>query len=56
MTTVLRELLMILACPECKETVPLSEQKNGLIDKSCGLLYPIRNDIPVMLVGEAVKV
>ena len=47
---------MVLACPECKGTVPLSEQKDGLIGKSCGLLYPVRSDIPVMLVDEAVKV
>ena len=54
--TVTRELLMILACPKCKGAVQLSEQNDGLICRSCGLLYPIRSDIPVMLVDEAVKV
>jgi len=54
--TVNRELLEILACPKCKGTVQLNEKKDGLICRSCGLLYPIRNDIPVMLVDEAVKV
>jgi len=54
--TVNRELLEILACPKCKGAVQLSEEKNGLICRFCGLRYPIRNDIPVMLVDEAVKV
>ena len=54
--TVNRELLEILACPKCKGNVQLNEKKDGLICRSCGLLYPIRNDIPVMLVDEAVKI
>jgi len=50
-----KELLDILACPKCKGPVELTEEKNGLICKSCRLLYEIRDDIPVMLIDEAKK-
>ena len=48
-----QELLDILACPQCKEPVRLTEDKNGLICDKCRLLYEIRNDIPIMLIDEA---
>ncbi len=50
-----KELLDILACPKCKGPVELTEEKNGLVCKSCRLLYEIRDDIPVMLIDEAKK-
>ena len=50
-----KELLEILACPKCKEPVTLTETKDGLVCKSCKLLYEIRDDIPVMLIDEAKK-
>ncbi|MDP8234510.1 MAG: Trm112 family protein [Candidatus Saelkia tenebricola] len=48
-----QELLKILACPKCKGDIALLEGK-GLLCKNCKLLYPIRDDIPVMLIDEAV--
>ncbi len=48
-----KELLDILACPKCKGEVILNSSGDGLICKSCRLLYPIREDIPIMLVDEA---
>ncbi|HYQ48639.1 MAG TPA: Trm112 family protein [Thermodesulfovibrionales bacterium] len=54
--TIAPELLEILACPECKGPVQLVQEKDGLICRSCGLIFPVRNDIPVMLVDEAVRV
>jgi len=50
-----KELLEILACPKCKGPVTLTEKKDGLICKTCMLLYEIRDDIPVMLIDEAKK-
>jgi uncharacterized protein YbaR (Trm112 family) len=50
-----KELLDILACPKCKGPVELTEKKDGLVCNSCGLLYEIRDDIPVMLIDEAKK-
>ena len=48
-----KELLDILACPKCKGQVELTERADGLVCKSCQLLYEIRDDIPVMLEEEA---
>jgi uncharacterized protein YbaR (Trm112 family) len=48
-----RELLEILACPLCKESVRLTPDEKGLKCAKCHRVYPIRDDIPVMLVDEA---
>jgi uncharacterized protein YbaR (Trm112 family) len=48
-----KELLEILCCPKCKGDVKLSEGENGLICEKCRLLYPIEDDIPIMLIDEA---
>jgi uncharacterized protein YbaR (Trm112 family) len=48
-----QDLLDILACPRCKGDVRLNERKDGLICSACKLVYPIKDDIPVMLVEEA---
>lgn len=48
-------LMEILACPKCKGEVHYNEEKNGLICDACQLQYPIRDDIPVMLIDEASK-
>lgn len=47
------ELLSILACPECKTPVVLVHGEKGLQCKTCHRVYPIKDDIPVMLVDEA---
>ena len=47
------ELLAILACPECKTTVELVHEGAGLRCKQCRRVYPIKDDIPVMLLDEA---
>ena len=48
-----KELLEILACPQCKGPVQLTEREDGLACKNCRLLYEIRDDIPIMLIEEA---
>ena len=50
-----KELLSILACPKCKGDIHLNEKKDGLICNACKLMYPIRDDIPIMLIDEANK-
>ncbi|MBV9209465.1 MAG: Trm112 family protein [Acidobacteria bacterium] len=47
------ELLEILACPACKAKVLLKEDGSGLKCVECKRVYPIRDEIPVMLVDEA---
>ncbi len=48
-----QELLDILACPACKAEVNLTSGGDGLKCVSCHRVYPIRDDIPVMLIDEA---
>lgn len=48
-----RELLAILVCPQCKGELELVDSETGLVCHACRLRYPIRDDIPVMLVDEA---
>ena len=48
-----KDLLDILVCPKCKTPVELKQDENGLRCPACKLVYPIRDDIPVMLVDEA---
>ena len=47
------ELLEILACPACKAKVELKADGSGLKCVKCKRVYPIRDEIPVMLVDEA---
>ena len=48
-----KELLDILVCPVCKATVELKGDESGLKCVECHRVYPIRDEIPVMLVDEA---
>lgn len=48
-----KEFLEILACPACKGEVRLDEGSTKIVCQACGLRYPIRDGIPVMLVDEA---
>jgi uncharacterized protein YbaR (Trm112 family) len=50
-------LLEILACPDCRSPLRADEDAAGgegeLVCTGCGLAYPVRDDIPVLLVDEA---
>jgi uncharacterized protein YbaR (Trm112 family) len=48
-----KELLDILACPQCKGPLKANPGENGLICEKCRLLYEIRDDIPIMLIEKA---
>jgi len=50
-----KELLDILACPQCKGDIYLTENGDGLICDACKLKYEIRDDIPIMLIDEAIR-
>jgi len=52
--TVDKELIDILACPKCKGDLELTEKEDGFICSRCKLKYPIKDDIPVMLIDEAI--
>lgn len=46
-------LLAILVCPACKTKVVLVKDGAGLQCGSCHRVYPVKDDIPVMLIDEA---
>ena len=48
-----KELLEILVCPVCKARVKMTGDQRGLKCSTCHRVYPIRDDIPVMLADEA---
>ncbi|MBC8018179.1 MAG: Trm112 family protein [Verrucomicrobia bacterium] len=49
------DLLNILVCPVCKGELRLADGQQKLLCRPCGLAFPIRNDIPVMLADQAEK-
>jgi uncharacterized protein len=48
-----KDLLEILVCPFCKATLEMKPDGSGLKCISCHRVYPIKDDIPVMLIDEA---
>ena len=48
-----KDLLDILVCPLCKATVEMKPDQTGLKCVQCHRVYPIRDDIPVMLIDDA---
>jgi hypothetical protein len=48
-------LMEILACPKCHAPLRADEAASELVctNESCGLAYPVRDDIPVLLIDEA---
>ena len=47
------QLLEILVCPACRARVEMKPDSGGLKCVECKRVYPIRDDIPVMLIDEA---
>ena len=48
-------LLDILACPKCHAPLRADDAADELVctGADCGLAYPVRDDIPVLLIDEA---
>lgn len=46
-------LLEVLACPACHAALRVDEAASELVCTGCGLAYPVRDSIPVMLADEA---
>jgi uncharacterized protein YbaR (Trm112 family) len=51
--TLHQELLAILVCPKCKGDLDYRPAENVLVCNACRLRYPVRDDIPIMLIDEA---
>ena len=48
-----RQLLELVRCPDCRGTLTPDDEKSTLTCDSCGLVYPVRGGVPVLLVDEA---
>lgn len=46
-------LLEILVCPDCRGAVEYKHRRKLVVCTECDLRYPVKDDIPVMLVEEA---
>jgi uncharacterized protein len=49
-----QDLLEILVCPVCKKPLAVKENGESLKCGQCHRVYPVRDDIPILLVDEAV--
>lgn len=51
------ELLAILACPNCHSALAVDHERDELVctGPDCGLAYPVRDGIPILLIDEARK-
>ena len=49
------ELMEILLCPGCKGKVELKDDGNALKCVECERIYPVRDDIPVMIIEESYR-
>ena len=47
------QLLDIIACPKCKGPLFLTASRDALLCRHCALTYPVRDEIPVLLIDEA---
>ncbi len=47
------QLLAILVCPKCHGELEYRDEESNLVCHECRLRYPVRDDIPVMLIDEA---
>jgi uncharacterized protein len=46
-------LLEIIVCPACHAKLRVDDAASELVCTGCGLAYPVKDDIPVLLVDEA---
>ena len=48
-------LLDIVVCPACRRALAADEAASELVCVGCGLAYPVKDDIPILLIDEARK-
>jgi LSD1 subclass zinc finger protein len=49
-----QDLLEILVCPACKQPLELKNGGQSLKCAQCHRVYPVRDEIPVLLIDEAI--
>ena len=50
-----QDLLEILVCPACRKPLIMKDDGQSLKCDECHRVYPIRDDIPILLIDEAVS-
>lgn len=53
-TNIMPDLLDVLVCPACKGKLEYTNKNDGLLCSACSVVYPIEDDIPILLTEEAV--
>jgi hypothetical protein len=48
-------VLDIIVCPKCHAALRAEDAASELVCTGCGLAYPVRDNIPVLLIEEARK-
>ena len=48
-----RRMLEALVCPQTHNSLTYDAERQELVSKAAGLAFPIRDGIPIMLIGEA---
>jgi len=51
--TISKDILEILACPQCKGALHFNQANDGLVCDKCRLLYEINDEIPNFIISEA---
>ena len=54
---IIKQILDILVCPvpECRKPLTLAADESSLRCTGCGLVYPVRDGIPILLIDQAQK-
>ncbi len=52
--TLSKQLLELIRCPKCRAELT-EEPADSLTCTGCGLVYPVRDGVPILLVDEAVR-
>ncbi len=50
-----KKVLDILVCPKCKGELIYDIENSMLVCKNCMLGYPVKDDIPIMLIDETIN-
>jgi len=50
-----KELLEILCCPGCHGDLLYEPQKETLTCRKCRAVYPVKDDIPIMIIDDEEK-
>ena len=48
-----KDLLQMLVCPACKQALEYRQTPESLKCTHCRRVYPVKDDIPIMLIDEA---